>query len=168
MKILGSILALILLAVSVSEAQINVSDSTILKPKRFSENIFGIGVHASLTSGLGLSFRQRLAGTAIAYQITGGIIKAGSFFYYDLGAEFQLDLSGSDNDRVYVIGGAGYYFKGEARNELKTPTRIGVGIGYEFSLTKQIGASAGLLISGFLPNGDILPLPQLGFHYFFK
>jgi len=170
MKIVRGIVffVLILLVVPVANAQINISDSTISKPKHFSENIFGVGLHASLTSGLGLSFRQRIAGTAVAYQINGGIIKVGSFLYYDLGAEFQFDLSGSDNDRVYVIGGAGYYYKGDVSNELKTPTRIGVGLGYEFSLTKQIGVSVGLLIAGFLPSGDILPLPQIGLHYFFK
>ena len=62
----------------------------------------------------------------------------------------------------------GYYYKGEITNDLTTPLRIGAGIGYEFSLTKQIGVSLGLLIMGFLPGGNILPLPQIGMHYFFK
>jgi hypothetical protein len=134
----------------------------------FSENIFGVGLHASLVSGFGLSFRQRLAGTAFAYQLNGGIIKIDRTLIDDFGGELQFDLSGSPYDRIYVIAGAGYYYSGEGRNELSTPLRIGIGLGYEYAFTRQIGVSLGLLISGFFPNGDILPLPQIGIHYFFK
>ena len=44
MKILISIsiIAMILLEVPIADAQINVSDSSIAKPKHFSENVFGV------------------------------------------------------------------------------------------------------------------------------
>jgi hypothetical protein len=163
-----TVLICFLLLASETHAQVNVSESGIEKPRHFAENIFGVGLHGSLVSGLGLSFRQRFAGTAIAYQINGGIIKAGSSLYYDIGGELQFDLSGSEFDRIYVIAGGGYYYSGNGKNDLSTPGRLGVGIGYEYAMTRQIGVSFGLLISGFLPNGDILPLPQIGIHYFFK
>ena len=163
-----SVILCLMLSALNAEAQINVSDSSVPKPKHFSENVFGVGLHASLVTGLGVSFRHRLAGTAVAYQINGGILKLGAVSYYDVGGEFQFDLSGSDQDRVYVIVGLGYYYKGELVNSLSTPFRIGAGIGYEFPIAKQIGVSLGLTIMGFLPGGNILPLPQIGMHYFFK
>jgi hypothetical protein len=151
-----------------SKAQVAVSNEGIREPQHFTENIFGVGLHASLVSGFGLSFRQRFAGTAFAYQINGGIIKINRSLYYDIGGELQFDLSGSAYDRIYVIAGAGYYYSGDGRNELSTPGRVGIGLGYEYAFTRQVGISFGLLIAGFLPNGDILPLPQIGIHYFFK
>ena len=120
------------------------------------------------TPCVGVSFRQRIANTAVAYQINGGILKLSSTYYYDIGGEFQFDLSGSDNDRVYIIAGLGYYYKGISTNDLTTPIRIGAGVGYEFSMAKQIGLSLGLLVMAFLPGGNILPLPQIGMHFFFK
>ena len=170
MKKTGSISAIVFLLLFASHAytQVNISDSSVPTPKHFSQNVFGIGLHASLVTGMGISFRQRIAGTAVAYQINGGILKLSNVSYYDIGGEFQFDLSGGDDDRVYVDLGLGYYFKGKITNDLTTPLRIGAGIGYEFSLTKQIGVSLGLLIMGFLPGGNILPLPQIGAHYFFK
>ncbi|MDP4235066.1 MAG: hypothetical protein Q8919_01295 [Bacteroidota bacterium] len=108
----------VLLLGSKGNAQVSTSDVNIQQPKHFAENIFGVGLHASLVSGLGLSFRQRLAGTVVAYQISGGIIKVDRSLYYDLGGELQFDLSGSDRDRLYVVGGTGYYFSGEVKNSL--------------------------------------------------
>lgn len=153
-----------------SIAQPIATDSLVDKPKHFTENVFGIGLHVSLVTGTGVSFRHRIAGTSFAYQINGGIIKLGGSLLYALGGEFQYDLSGGETDRVYATIGAGHYYKGDSSstNVLSTPTRIGVGVGYEFPVTKQIGVSVALLVMGFLPHGDILPLPQIGCHYFFK
>ncbi|MEP7235614.1 MAG: hypothetical protein ABI778_09985 [Ignavibacteriota bacterium] len=170
MKLLKSVsvFIIILLLASQADAQINVSDSSIPKPKHFAENVFGVGLHASLVSGMGISFRHRIASTAVAYQINGGILKLSGKLYYDLGGEFQFDLSGGESDRVYVALGLGYYYKGDATNDLNTPFRIGAGIGYEFPLASQIGCSVAVVVMGFLPGGNILPLPQIGMHYFFK
>ena len=162
------IIAVLCLTAINSIAQPIATDSLVSKPKHFSENVFGIGLHASLVSGMGVSFRHRLAGTSIAYQINGGIIKISGSLYYSIGAEFQYDLSGGERDRVYAIAGVGHYYKGISSNDLSRPTRIGAGVGYEFPVAKQIGVSVALLVMGFLPGGDILPLPQIGFHYFFK
>src|SRR5882757_1184945 len=97
MKGIRSILVFICLLFITSNvsAQVAVSNEDISRPRHFSENIFGVGLHASLVSGFGLSFRQRVAGTAFAYQINGGIIKIDHSLYYDLGGELQFDLSGS-------------------------------------------------------------------------
>ncbi len=169
MKIIKVVSIALALIFSLSDAFGQVTeDAQIQRPKHFAENIFGIGLHASLVTGMGLSFRQRIANTAVAYQINGGILKLSSTFYYDFGGEFQFDLSGSDNDRIFLIAGLGYYYKGISTNDLTTPLRIGAGAGYEFSLARQIGVSFGLLIMAFLPGGNILPLPQIGMHFFFK
>ena len=166
-KVVSIVLALIL-SLSDGIAQVGDNDTQVPRPKHFADNIFGIGLHASLVTGMGISFRQRIANTAVAYQINGGVLKFSSTYLYDIGGEFQFDLSGSDNDRVYLIAGLGYYYKGMSVNDLTTPIRIGAGGGYEFSMTKQIGLSLGVLIMAFLPGGNILPLPQIGMHFFFK
>jgi hypothetical protein len=143
-------------------------DSLVDKPKHFEENVFGIGLHASLVTGMGVSFRHRIAGTSFAYQLNAGILKLSSSLLYSIGGEFQYDLTSGASNRVYAIVGAGHYYTGDSTEALTTPTRIGAGVGYEFPVAKQIGVSVALLVMGFLPHGDILPLPQIGCHYFFK
>lgn len=166
-KSISLILAL-LFFLSDAHAQVTDSDAQIEHPKHFSENVFGIGLHASLVTGMGISFRHRIANTAVAYQINGGILKLSDTYYYDIGGEFQFDLSASDDNRVFLIVGLGYYYKGISVNDLSTPIRIGAGGGYEFSIARQLGVSLGVLVMGFLPGGSILPLPQIGMHFFFK
>ncbi|HWF43056.1 MAG TPA: hypothetical protein VG537_00285 [Candidatus Kapabacteria bacterium] len=139
----------------------------------FQSNIFGVGLSASLCSGMGISFRQHFAGVPVGYQITGGIWKTHNLFMYDIGAEVQYDLSLSAN-RLYAVAGAGYYYYGNTdvnginTNGLSSPVRFGAGIGYEIPFNANIGVSLNLMVTVFEPDGDVLPLPSLGFHVYFK
>jgi hypothetical protein len=133
----------------------------------FATNVYGVGLSASLCSGIGISFRQHFAYTPLAYQITGGIWKTHDLGMYDVGAEIQYDLSLSTN-RLYAIAGGGYYYYGHTAQELASPARVGLGIGYEVTYAKSIGLSLNLLVTLFEPEGDILPLPSLGLLVYFK
>ena len=92
---------------------------------------------------------------------------------YDIGAEIQYDLTLSTN-RLYAVAGAGYYYYGTTNllgintNGLASPTRFGAGIGYEMPYSQTVGASFNLMITIFEPEGDIIPLPSLGVHVYFK
>ncbi len=166
------ITAAIILTSSVASAQTTRTDSLAPRITRFSENVFGVGLAASLCSGLGLSFKHHLANIPIAYQITGGPFKTSGIAMWDIGAEFQYDLSVASN-RLYAVFGIGEYYYGsndsaKVGNQLVSPTRLGIGIGYEMSQSNAIGLSLNLMITLFEPDGVILPLPSIGVHYYFK
>ena len=147
---------------STTEGQAGTANASI-----FATNVYGVGLSASLCSGMGLTFRQHFAYTPLAYQITGGVWKTHSLGMYDLGAEIQYDLSLSTN-RLYALAGGGYYYYGHTAQELTSPGRFGLGVGYEMTYAKSVGLSLNLMITLFEPEGDILPLPSLGLLVYFK
>jgi hypothetical protein len=116
---------------------------------------------------MGLSFKQHFGNIPIAYQVSGGVWKTADLKLYDIGAEFQYDLT-LNRDRIYAVVGLGYYYSGKNSNELAGPSRFGAGIGYEIPMGPQIGAYANLMLTLFSPKGDILPLPSVGAHIYFK
>ena len=154
-------------------AQTTVTESEAGVQNVFATNVFGVGISASLCSGMGLSFRQHFAAVPLGYQITGGIWKTHDLYTYDAGAEVQYDLSLSTN-RLYALGAIGYYYYGNTdqfginTNALDSPLRFGAGIGYEMPYSRSVGASISLMITVFEPSGDVIPLPSLGFHVYFK
>ena len=130
------------------------------------ENVFGLGFVAGPATGFGLSFRHHLP-SPISYQIAGGIIKSGDRTLYDIGVEGQFDLVRNATNRFFVGGGFGHYYSGKSGiNEMKGPTRVGLGIGGEFAVTPGLHTAVELLFTYF-SDGSILPLPQLGLHYYF-
>jgi hypothetical protein len=130
------------------------------------ENVFGLGLAAGSVSGIGVSFRHHLP-SVFSYQITGGIVKPGDRLYYTIGAEVQFDLVRSVASRFYVAGGGGYYYSGSTgHNELEGPGRVGVGLGGEIAIGGGFHAS-GELIFSYFTDGSVLPLPQIGIHYYF-
>ncbi|HEX5316330.1 MAG TPA: hypothetical protein VFX22_06735 [Candidatus Kapabacteria bacterium] len=133
----------------------------------FSTNVYGVGLSASLCSGMGLTFRQHFAYNPLAYQITGGVWKTHSLGMYDLGAQIQYDLSLSTN-RLYALAGGGYYYYGHTAQELASPARVGLGLGYEMTYANSVGLSLNLLVTVFEPDGDILPLPSLDLLIYFR
>jgi hypothetical protein len=165
------ITAAILLTSSVASSQTTRTDSLAPTITRFNQNVFGVGIAASLCSGMGLSFKHHLANIPIAYQVSAGAVKAGGIVLWDLGGEFQYDLSVASN-RLYAVFGIGEYYYGKDSNQvgnrLVSPTRLGIGIGYEMSQSNAIGLSLNLMITLFEPDGVILPLPSIGLHYYFK
>lgn len=129
------------------------------------ENVFGLGVWGGPATGLGLSFRHHLP-SQLSYMVTGGIIKVDEKLSYDIGVEAQFDLARGGTNRFFVAGGFGYYYSGKNGNEMNAPTRVGAGIGGEFAVTPGMHMTIELMFTYF-SNGNVLPLPQIGFHYYF-
>ena len=129
------------------------------------ENVFGLGFWGGPTTGLGLSFRHHLP-SQFSYMVSGGIVKADKRLMYDIGIEAQFDLVRSATNRFFIAGGCGQYYSGKDGNEMDAPTRAGLGLGGEFAVTPGIHTTIEAMFTYF-SNGDVLPLPQIGFHYYF-
>lgn len=130
------------------------------------QNVFGLGFFGGASGGIGLSFRHHLP-SPLSYQITGGIIKIDGKLRSDFGMEIHYDLARGGGTRFFVAGGFGYYYSGNGNNEMNSPTRGALGLGAEWVM------SGGLHFLGegmftFFSDGTILPLPQIGFYYYFN
>jgi hypothetical protein len=167
MKRIFCILFLLFATVGSGMAQTGSTAQQAGEQRVFSTDVFGVGLAASLCSGMGLSFKHHPGNVPFAYQVTGGVWKQDSLSMYDIGAEFQYDLS-VDNNRLYAVAGAGYYHVRSGSEDLNDPTRLGIGVGYEVPLSPRFGASFNLMITLFQPSGTILPLPSVGIHTYFK
>ena len=154
------------LAVS-SEAQTTETVAEAGTKTQFSSNVFGVGLNASVCTGMGLSFREHFGQSPFAYQISGGIWKSGNTTIGDIGGELQYDLSVSSS-RLYAVAGGGYYPVNFNSNSTDGATRFGAGIGYEGQLSKSVGVYGNLMITFFEPSGDIFPLPSVGILVYFR
>lgn len=166
-KVILPLLLIMVASISCVSAQTTTNEGHAGTAALFSTNVYGVGLNASLCSGIGISFRQHFAYNPLAYQITGGVWKTHDVGMYDLGAEIQYDLALSTN-RLYALAGGGYYYYGHTAQELASPVRVGLGVGYELTFGKSIGLSLDLMVTVFEPEGDILPLPSLGLLVYFK
>lgn len=159
----------IVLAVLVAFVTLNANSQVVLPEKGqepgLRENVFGLGLWGGPATGLGLSFRHHLP-SQLSYMVTGGIIKLNEKLSYDIGVEAQFDLARSSTNRFFVAGGFGHYYSGKHGNEMDAPTRLGIGIGGEFAVTPGIHTTIEVMFTYF-SNGNVLPLPQIGFHYYF-
>lgn len=132
----------------------------------FREEVMGLGLFGGPTSGLGVSFRHHLR-IPVSYQLTGGIIKVDDRLLYDFGGELQFDLSRGEGNRLFVVGGVGYYYASRSSsNEMDAPWRIGLGAGIEQGFSPSVGVAIELLFTYFT-DGTVLPLPQVGIFYYF-
>jgi hypothetical protein len=130
------------------------------------ENVYGLGLAAGAASGVGLSFRQHFPGY-VSYQIIGGVIKVDTQTSYAFGAELQYDFVRGAGVRFFAVGAVGYYYSGDRRgNDVEAPARIGAGIGAEVPIQGGFHISGEMLFT-FFSDGNILPLPQVGMHYYF-
>jgi hypothetical protein len=130
------------------------------------QSVIGLGVSGGSTAGVGLSFRHHLP-AAFSYQFTGGIIKVDDKLSYAVGAEAQVDLERGSTTRFYVVGGIGYYYSGSSDvNEIEGPGRMGMGVGGEFRIGAGFHGSVDIMFTYFT-DGTVLPLPQIGVHYYF-
>jgi len=133
-----------------------------MSPQR---HVFGLGAWAGSATGIGISFRHHFP-ARFSYQITGGIIKVDEVSY-SVGGELQFDFARKPGSRLFAAGGVGYYFSGPpGENKLEGPLRIGLGIGGEAALSAEFHGTLEVLFTYF-SDGTILPLPQIGFHYYF-
>ncbi len=133
----------------------------------FASNVFGVGVNASVCTGMGLSFREHFGQSPLAYQISGGIWKSSGTTIGDIGGEFQYDLSVASS-RLYALAGGGYYPVNFNSSSTGGATRFGGGVGYEGQLSRSVGVYCNLMITFFEPSGDILPLPSAGILVYFR
>jgi hypothetical protein len=130
-------------------------------------NVFGLGFAGGAASGLGLSFRHHLP-SLMSYQINGGILKVDERMSYSIGMELQADLARTRVARFFAVGGFSYFFTGRAgHNDMDGPGRIGFGLGGEVYAGTGVHATIELLFTYF-SDGTVLPLPQIGFHYYFQ
>jgi hypothetical protein len=134
--------------------------------KAIEQSIYGVGFSAGTASGFGLSFRHHLPGN-VSYQLIGGVIKIDRVVSYNVGGEFQYDFIRGEAVRFFGAGALGIFYNGKSgHNDLRGPVRFGLGIGGEYSKGTPLHATAELLFTYF-SNGDVLPLPQIGIHYYF-
>jgi hypothetical protein len=130
------------------------------------ENVYGLGLAAGAASGVGLSFRHHLPGY-FSYQLVGGIIKVDNKTSYAFGAEMQYDFIRGAGVRFFAAGALGYYYSGKGKgNEIEGPGRIAAGIGAEVPVQGGFHVSGEILFTYFT-DGNVLPLPQVGMHYYF-
>jgi len=130
------------------------------------ENVYGLGLALGAASGVGLSFRQHFPGY-VSYSLVGGIIKVDNETSYDFGGELQYDFIRAQGVRFFAAAAAGYFYSGGRRgNDLEAPGRIGVGVGGEVPVQGGFHISGELLFT-FFSDGNVLPLPQVGMHYYF-
>jgi hypothetical protein len=155
----------------------------------FADNYMGVGLGASFVSGVGLTLKDHLPYSPIAIQITGMPFKDGNVGMYDIGGELQYDLF-LGATRLYLVAGGGYYYYNDGSNgdnsnrygtnsnnsntnnstanELNSPYRLGFGLGYEIPYGRSVGMTLNLMFTAFMPSGDILPTPSIGFVGYFR
>ncbi|MGB5875435.1 MAG: hypothetical protein WBH56_17065, partial [Bacteroidota bacterium] len=87
--------------------------------------------------------------------------------YYSVGLELQFDLIRKETDRVFIAAAGGYYHSGKSgENSIEGPGRLGLGVGGELYLGAGFHGTGEILFSYF-SDGNVLPLPQIGFYYYF-
>jgi len=146
-----------------SEAQVTEPNQPQTK---IGTSINGLGLSAGVASGFGLSFRHHFPGD-FSYQIVAGVIKADRKVLYNIGCEVQYDFVRGETTRFFGSFALGYFFRGESgKNDLEGPFRIGLGVGGELMKLQPFCVSGELLFTYFT-DGTILPLPQIGAHYYF-
>jgi len=160
---ISTVIALTLMTIFPASSQVILPEKG--QEPALRENVFGLGLWGGPATGLGLSFRHHLP-SQLSYMVTGGIIKVDDRLSYDIGVEAQLDLVRNSTTRFFAAGGFGYYYSGSSVNTMEAPTRLGLGIGGEFAVTPGLHTSIEMIFTYF-SNGDVLPLPQMGFHYYF-
>jgi hypothetical protein len=151
-----------------SFAQTKGTESTTVVKDKFDTDLFGIGLNASLTSGMGVSFKHHLGGIPFAYQLSGGYLQLGDDQVWSFGGELHFDLNVAHEQRLYAVGGMGYYYIGDSTNTMDHPLRWGLGVGYEFPLKGSLTISVNIMITGKQFGNNILPLPSAALHYYFQ
>lgn len=164
------VIALFVGASSLMAQTKRTEDSALVEKEKISQQVFGIGLGASLTSGMGVSFKHHLAGIPFAYQISGGFLQLGKSQVYSIGLELQYDINVKQNDRLFAVVGLGQYYRSDSTNTntFDHPFRWGVGVGYELGVSRNINVSMNVMITGKHFGNSILPLPSVAFHYYFQ
>lgn len=155
---------LIALIPSLSFAQ--VSASGLSQAQGLGRTVYGLGFSAGWASGVGISFRAHAPSNS-SYQAVFGIIKTSEKLSMSIGAEYQYDLVRGPSSRFFAAAALSYIYYGHHSNEVKGPFRFGAGLGGELKLQDALHANLeGLFV--FFSDGRVIPLPQVGIHYYFN
>lgn len=134
------------------------------------ESYFGIGVQAGLATGSGIMFRAMIP-ERYAFEATLGIITLEGYTYFSSGIEAQYRLNTNNNERVFLLAGAGFYYKNKGEgNIFDAPFRAGFGAGYDWFLDNRntmLGIEVPLTLF-FEDKVSIFPTPQVTFTYYFR
>ncbi len=155
---------------AISGGTMQQQEEDIFKTK----TLWGVGGYGGLLSGIGLSVRFHPAGR-FCVQLTGGAMKFNELMY-NAGLEAQFDFDSKGRSRFYGYLGGGYYNivrefdkngTKEKENRLAAPARLGLGIAYEWAISEKLVFNLNAAFTYFT-DGTILPLPQIGFYYYFN
>ncbi len=121
-----------------------------------SGNALGFGFSGGLVSGTGFSIRM-LPEQGLGYHVGAFYIKT-KRKYLHIGVEPLYVIHRSYNTAIYALGGVGYlHFDGRQK------WAWGAGFGYAWHASNDFWMSADLLLTAY--NNQVLPYPQLAFHY---
>lgn len=143
----------------------------------------GVGVMAGLASGSGISYREFLP-SAWGYRGTLALWKLSDSSFISAGASGMRILSDDGWRRVYLVGSASYWRRGDEEteeifdddgnlvdrrevHEVDNSVGIGVGAGVELPLSERGALTLEGVFTYWTDSGNLLPLPQVGFHYLF-
>jgi hypothetical protein len=135
------------------------------------EQFWAVGLQAGITTGMGLSVRTVFP-NRFAVEAQGGYLSV-SDGVWSAGIEGQFQLDYAYDHRLYALAGFGAFFDGDtaSKNTLKQPTRLGIGIGYEYFMGQKTVLGFEVPITFFIGGGEkvqVLPIPQLQFMYYFN
>lgn len=133
---------------------------------------YGIGLQAGLLSGAGLTARVTTP-TGLAAQLTGFIITVGDIFHANIGGEVQYSFVRHPDARFYALLGAGFYSSTtddttKPGNRVANPFRFGIGIGYEWFVSRNLAFDIAGAIHIFPNTSEVYPLPKAGFTVYFR
>jgi hypothetical protein len=133
---------------------------------------YGVGFQLGFVSGVGFSFRYT-SPQRYALELNAGYITAGkNRAWYSVGAVVQYQFDNSLDSRFYGLAGLGYYAddKDSVGNVLSYPTRFGLGVGYEWFISRAAALSIEAPLTFFIgePGVQVFPTPQFGIIYYFR
>lgn len=142
-----------------------------------------VGVVAGLASGAGFAYEEVLPS---AWGFRGSVLawKKSDYSFVDLGLSGLRILSDDGRRRVYLVGGAAWWRKGQDKTEdvfddqgnlvttrtvhdIDDSVGIGAGVGIDLPLGGRAAVSLEGVFTYWTDTGDLLPLPQIGLHYHF-
>ena len=133
---------------------------------------FGIGLNVGLVSGAGISGRGTFPGGFVA-QGTFFVMTLSDWTHFNIGGEVQYSLIRNPDWRLYSLLGMGYYSSTtddttKPGNQIANPFRTGLGIGYEWFVGRQFVVSIAGALTYFPKTGEVLPIPEIGFFFYFR
>lgn len=133
---------------------------------------FGVGLNVGLFSGAGISGRF-MHPNGFGVQGTFFVISAFKYTHVNFGIEGQYAFTRRNDSRFYGIVGFGYYSSvrsdsAASENVIAEPFRVGLGAGYEWFTGDQFAWHIAAALSFMPATSTFFPLPEAGFHFYFR